>query len=262
VAAVTFCLLALGGVVWLVRKQSGMAAWMVVGPVVMTALASAFRRYPFSWRLLQFAVPLTAFWLAAAGWALTQALASSSVGKWMVRGAAGLVILTLVAVNVTHPYRTPDTRALVEDWSRRADPRAPVYVFPGAVPAWAIYTTDWSRPDSAWLAGLAGVPSSHAADLALERAGRVEIVGHYTGIDWTIGGGPSQPHPDSGWAGHEARRMAAVGGDIWLFFDHAYRDEVPRLLRAVVLAGGVRVYADSLRGASLFEYRLAAVGGR
>ena len=264
VAAAAFCLLALLGVAWMARRRGAMAAWMVVGPVVMTALASALRRYPFSWRLLQFAVPLAAFWLAAGGWALIEVFGTSSASRWTARAGAALVALTLVAVNVTHPYRTPDTRALVADWSRRADPRTPVYVFPGAVPAWAIYTTDWARPDSAWLAALAGVQASHQADLVLRRAGRTEIVGHYTGIDWTIGSGPSQPHPDSGWAGHEVGRMSAVadGGDIWLIFDHPYRDEVSQLLRAVELQGGVRLCADSLRGASLYRYRLAAGGKR
>ena len=254
--ATIFCLVALLGIVWLGRKRGWRHVWLLVGPVVMTAIASSFRRYPFSWRLLQFAVPLVALWLAAGGVLLAYALRTLTGGRKVVWGLANLVALALLGVNVAHPYRTQPTRDLIADWKAKADPRDPVYVFQGSVPAWVIYTTDWSHPDSAWLEALAGVRKTPDADLELQRAGRREIIGHYTGIDWFTGGGASRPRVDPAWAGHETHRiLGATSGVVWLLFAQSYRDEVPSLLRALSDSGLIRVYADSAPGAALYGYR-------
>jgi hypothetical protein len=256
--ATLFCLVALAGLVWLAGRKGRSAPWVLAGPVLMTVLASMFRRYPFSWRLLQFAVPLAGIWLAAGGFAVGEAVKGSRVGRALWWGAAGVIVLSLVAVNVSHPYRTSPVRDLIADWQRRAAPREPVYVFQGAVPAWAFYSTDWTVPDSGWLAALEAVRNTPGADLELERDGRAEIIGHFTGIDWFIGGGATQSHPDSGWAQHEVERMRrrAAGGNVWMLFTQMYRDEAPRLVEAVRAGGGVRAYADSTSGAALYEYRL------
>jgi hypothetical protein len=256
VLATIFCLMALLGIVWVGIRKGWGRAWLVVGPVVMTAVASSFRRYPFSWRLLQFAVPLAALWVAAGGVWLADGVGKWRGGKGVIGGLIGVLALVLLVVNISHPYRTPPTRNLIADWKARASPHDPVYVFQGAVPAWAIYTTDWTHPDSAWLAALAGVRGTPQADLDLERNGRREIIGHYTGVDWFPGGGASRQHPDSLWAGHEVHRIHGAGaGDVWLFFAQTYRDEVPSLLRALSDSGMVRVSADSGFGAALYRYR-------
>ncbi|HEX4561170.1 MAG TPA: glycosyltransferase family 39 protein [Gemmatimonadales bacterium] len=247
-----FCLVVLVGLVWITRQKGFFALWLLVGPVLFTGVASSVYRYPFSWRLLQFAVPLVALWLAAAGAAMTTVL-----GTMGARAGVAAVALVLVVVNVSHPYRTSPTRTLIDDWANRAGPTEPIYVFQGAVPAWAFYTSDWSHPDSAWLEALAQVHLNRDADLDLARAGRREIIGHYTGIQWYTVEGATQAHPDSTWPGHETRRIKASGsGNIWLLFTQTYKDEVPQLLRALADSGVTRVYADSARGASLYEYRI------
>ena len=254
--ATIFCLIALLGIIRVGSRAGWGPLWLVAGPVVITAVASSFRRYPFSWRLLQFAVPLVALWLAAAGAWFAEALQERPGGRWGVRSLIGAVALALLVVNVSHPYRTPPTRALISDWRERANPRDPVYVFQGSVPAWAIYSTDWAHPDTVWLAALAGLRGTPSVDLTLEHSGRREIIGRATGIDWFPAGGASQPHPQPSWAGHEAHRIIeASPGDVWLLFTQMYRDEAPSLLKALMDSGLVRQYADSTAGAALYEYR-------
>ena len=256
VLAAIFCLILLFGLSWITAKRGWGTLWLVVGPLVVTAVASSFRRYPFSWRLLQFAMPLVALWIAAGGAWLSQAWEGWPQGKRIVPGLGGLVGLLLLAVNISHPYRTPATRQLVSDWKIRANPQDPIYVFQGSVPAWVIYTTDWTHPDSAWLAALASVRSTPQADLTLERGGRREIIGHYTGIDWFPSTGASRPNANPLWAAHEVHRILSAGRpDVWLFFAQTYRDEASSVLHALSDSGMTRVYADSAPGSALFQYR-------
>ena len=256
VLAAIFCLVLLFGLAWITAKRGWGTMWLVVGPVVVTAVASSFRRYPFSWRLLQFAIPLVALWVAAAGAWLSELCQRWLRGRSILAALGALTALLLLAVNISHPYRTPATRELVSDWKSRANPQDPIYVFQGSVPAWVIYTTSWTHPDSAWLAALAAVRGTPQADLTLEREGRREIIGHYTGIDWFPSGGASRSSADPLWAGHEAHRILGAGRpDVWLFFTQTYRDEASSLLHALSDSGMIRVYADSVPGSALFQYR-------
>ncbi|HZH39951.1 MAG TPA: glycosyltransferase family 39 protein [Gemmatimonadales bacterium] len=256
VAATLFCLVALLGIIWLVRRTGWGRTWLIAGPVVMTVVASSFRRYPFSWRLLQFTMPLVALWIAAAGAWLSEALQRWPRGRSTVPGLGALVALLLLTVNVSHPYRTPATRDLISDWKSRANPQDPVYVFQGSVPAWVIYTADWAGLDSAWMKALVTVGDTPQADLTVTRSGRREIIGHYAGIDWFPAGGATRPRVDPAWAGHEAHRILHAGGpDVWLLFAQTYRDEASSLLHALADSGMTRVYADSVSGAALYRYR-------
>lgn len=241
------------GLAWLALRRRWTTLALVLGPIAITAAASAFRRYPFSWRLLQFAMPLVALWLAAG---FAAALERWNSGRRVMWSAAGVMLLALLGVNVTHPYREPPVRELIAKLTTRAASSDPVYVFVGSIPAWAFYATDWSSADTARLTAFAHTRHAPNDAIALEYRGRTELVGRSAGIEWSPGVGPSQSRPDTGWASGEAARIQVVThGVIWLIFTQSYRTEVPDLLAAVRARGGVTELADERPGASLYRVR-------
>jgi hypothetical protein len=238
--------------------------WVVLafGTTLLTVLtASTAHHYPLSARLLLGIVPML---LLATGGALARVLAwRRGVG---IATAAVLIVL-LLGVDLTHPYRTPATREAIAAVQRQRAPAEPVYVASGAIPAWAFYTTDWRAVDTAYLgriardAGAPGAPAFHnlatrgrAVDpveggaLAVSRGDHVELLGLASGIQWREVMGLVQALPDSGWATQEAVRItAAAAPTIWLVIANAYAASGADLESAVERAGGVRL-ADTVAG--------------
>ena len=237
-------------------------AVLVLGATLLTVLAaSSAHRYPLSARLLLGIVPML---LLAIGGALARVLAwRRGVGL----ATAAVLIVLLLGVDLTHPYRTPATREAIAALQRQRAPAEPVYVASGAIPAWAFYTTDWRAVDTAYLgriardAGDPGAPAFHnlasrgrpvdvaeGGDLAVSRGDHVELLGLASGIQWREVMGLAQARPDSGWATHEATRIkAAAAPTIWLVIANGYAASGADLESAVEHAGGVRL-VDTVAG--------------
>ena len=238
--------------------------WVVVllGTALLAVLAaSTAHRYPLSARLLLGIVPML---LLATSGALALAMAwRRAVGLAM----AAVLIVLLLGVDLTHPYRTPATREAIAALQRQRAPAEPVYVASGAIPAWAFYTTDWRAVDTAYLghigrdAGIPGAPAFHnsasrgrpvdvreGCELVVARGGHLELFGLASGIQWREVLGLGQTVPDSGWATHEATRIkAAAAPTIWLVIANAYAASGADLESAVQSAGGVPL-VDTVAG--------------
>jgi hypothetical protein len=245
-------------------------AVLVLGATLLTVLAaSAAHRYPLSARLLLGIVPML---LLATGGALAQVMA------WQRRVGlvtAAVLIVLLLGVDLTHPYRTPATREAIAALQRQRAPAEPVYVASGAIPAWAFYTTDWRAVDTAYLgriardAGDPGAPAFHnlasrgrpvdvaeGGDLAVSRGDHVELLGLASGIQWREVMGLAQARPDSGWAAREAVRIrAAAAPTIWTIVANAYRTTAQDLNDALEQGGGVLDTAFAIGGVRIARYR-------
>jgi hypothetical protein len=265
-------LLASGCAYWWRTGQRWVVA--VLGATLLTVLAaSTAHRYPLSARLLLGLVPML---LLATGAAFARVLAwRRGVGL----ATAGVLIVVLLGVDLTHPYRTPATREAIAALQRQRAPTEPVYVASGAIPAWAFYTTDWRSVDTAYLAriareaGVPGAPAFHnsasrgrsvdvveGGALAVSRGDHVELLGLASGIQWREVTGLRPTLPDSGWANHEATRIkAAAAPTIWLVIANAYATSGADLESAVERAGGVRLVDTVAAGVRWSRFGFPAV---
>jgi hypothetical protein len=176
-----------------------------------------------------------------------------------------LVVAGLALVNVLHPYRTPALRPAIRTIAAAAA-GDPVYVSSGAIPAWALYTTDWSSPDTDYLGrirrwgGVPDAPGFHnlaprsravtvadATESDVRRLGTVEILGLAPGIQWREVVGLSGRSPDAGWAATEAARIKQSGPTVWLLIATAYAGTRDSLFTALDGVGG-RIEVDSVAG--------------
>jgi 4-amino-4-deoxy-L-arabinose transferase-like glycosyltransferase len=238
--------------------------WVVLalGTTLLTVLAaSTAHRYPLSARLLLGIVPML---LLSTGGLLALIMAwRRDVGL----ATAVMLIALLLAVDLTHPYRTPATREAIAALQRQRAPAEPVYVTSGAIPAWAFYTTDWRAVDTAYLGRIArdaavpGAPAFHnsasrgrpvdvveGGELAVSRGDHVDLLGLASGIQWREVIGLGQAQPDSGWATHEATRIkTAATPTIWILIANAYAASGADLESAVERSGGVRL-VDTVAG--------------
>ena len=163
-----------------------------------------------------------------------------------------------------------DLRPLVASLETQRRAGEPVYVFAGAIPAWAMYTTDWNSPDAARLDFLrriarAGGPAFENApsrgrevrdegfELTYPGADGLEVYGIPDGLEARVFG-LTNPMPDPGWAENEARRIRAVASPgVWLVLSHFYGPE-GTLLQALEAEGARRTYHDFRNGAALIRY--------
>jgi hypothetical protein len=243
---------------WLWRRRGRPVAALCGVPLLGLLAASVFHRYPLTARLLLFTAPALLLGCAAA---------IAAIGEW--RRAAGRVlawatVLLLAGIDVTHPYRTPATRAAIAALISRAGATEPVYLSSGTIPAWAFYTTDWSAPDTAYLrlirqwVGAPEVPAFHnlaprgravteteGVDLEVRHLGRLEILGLAPGIQWREVSGLTGRVPDAGWADREAARIRGAAPVVWLLMANAYAGTSAALRVALDSAGG-RVDVDSV----------------
>lgn len=254
---------------WLSRLPRARAALVGV-PLLLLLVASALGHYPLAARLLIFAVPLLVMALAA--------LISRAAERAPRVGLTVLVLsaVALVGVNIAHPYRPPAIRQAVQAIQRLSRPGEPVYLASGVIPAWALYTTDWTRPDTAyldWIERYAGTPGAAAfhnnpprghpvganegADLRTRHGGRAELLALASGIQWQEGRGFGIPVvADSGWAEREAARIAGVERPtVWLLQANSYPTTVQDLAAAMSGAGGAADTSFAIGGVRIARYR-------
>jgi dolichyl-phosphate-mannose-protein mannosyltransferase len=258
---------------------SGCAYWwrtgprwvvLVFGATLLTVLAaSTAHRYPLSARLLLGIVPML---LLASGAAIALVMAwRRGVGH----ATAAVLVVLLLGVDLTHPYRTPATREAIAALQRQRAPAEPVYVASGAIPAWAFYTTDWRAVDTAYLghiardAGVPGAPAFHnsasrgrpvdvaeGGALAVSRGDHVELLGLASGIQWREVMGLRQVQADSGWAAREVFRIrAAADPTIWTIVANAYRTTAQDLSDALEQGGGALDTTFVIGGVRIARYR-------
>jgi hypothetical protein len=154
-----------------------------------------------------------------------------------------------------------------------------VYLYAGAIPAWAFYSTDWANPDLprlrriADIAGAAGAAFENAASRAApvacagdglqdEFRGRAEIFGVPTGVQALEPRGWQKSQPDSGWSENEVRRILATGARrVWILATQFRQDWIDQLVAGVVRAGGVvgveQADPADAEGASLYRVDLS-----
>lgn len=262
VVALAATAILLMGLWWMRRVRGAGTVLLAAGPLVLTVAASLVRRYPFTWRLLQFAVPLVVLLLGAAvAWAMER-------GRIWRRGAIGgsaLALLALTAVNVSHPYRTAPVRSLLSRWSAERRAGEPLYVFSGALPAWGIYGTNWRRPDPASLDSLSSWSFRPPVGQALGAGDSLVLIGSPSGTGWRIGVGVTQARTDSGWAAREVGRVTGAPGptrSAWFIFTQTYGSEVADLRTALARAGARELEAEGARGAMLIHVTFGGAGGR
>jgi hypothetical protein len=124
-----------------------------------------------------------------------------------------------------------------------------VYVHAGALPGWALYTTDWTHPDTARLARYATLGASYGPafenassrgrvapgegwQLRFTNGRRVELLGVPGGV-WRRPHVPRVGRVDVGWVANEVnriRRAARCQGGVWVLLSHANAQD--RLLLA------------------------------
>ncbi|MGH7629744.1 MAG: ArnT family glycosyltransferase [Gemmatimonadales bacterium] len=216
-------------------------ALLLIAPLAGAIAASLAGGYPIAGRIMLFAAPGVVVAVAGGVVTLLARLAPRLRVPAAVVGTASLLGLAL-PLGVTlalHPLAFEHVRPAVAEYERRAGFREPVYVFSAALPAWTFYTTDWSSPDRDRLARMARLgafggaafenapPRSRpmlppdSAGLSHVLRGTTEIIGAFAGAQWRSGVGNVQFHPDTNWAVHEARRIAAAGataGGVWVLF--------------------------------------------
>jgi len=265
---VVMLLLAFGGWMW---WRTGKQAALLFGvPGLALLAASTMHRYPLSGRVLIFLTPTLILCLAAA---VARAAAWRGAAGWALALACAVLLL---GIDVTHPYRTPATRAAIARLRQQLGPGEPVYVASGAAAAWGFYTMDWRHPDTLVLQQLArtvGVPGSSAfhnsasrgvpvgategAELLLRREGRPELLGLAPGIQWRDAVGfAGTVRADSGWAGRESDRIrAAASPTIWLLVANPAPTTVAALTGALAHAGGAADTSYVSGGVRVVRYR-------
>ena len=259
------------------RKQRG--AWCVVlllGPVLLAAVASTLRLYPLSERTLLFAAPFVIV-ATVAGLDALAGRAAVRAPRLQPFAFAALSVLLLLPATIDgalqlHGLLRPDSfRAAIADIAQQTSQGAPVYVFSRDVPVWTFYTTDWNHPDTARIRMLTDAVAStgpnsgnapgrghpvenEGRDLVVRSGPRVELIGVPTGMQARFAD-VSQQAPDPGWATNEADRIRdAAAPGIWLFFTYCHNRCDWTLADTLAASGGRFVYERITRDARLYEY--------
>ena len=225
------------GAARLLREGKARAA-LVLAPLAVMLAATVVGAYPLALRLSLFSAGLLVV-LVAAGieWVATDVLdrRRTLVGATV----AGLLLTLPVTHAVPDLIRWPapqHARPLIQRYEAVAGTE-PIYVHPGALPAWAFYTTDWAAPDTARLAFLSRIGSSgggafenapsrgavigEGSDLVRTYKGRQEIFGVPVGLQLHAFVGRTKAPPDSGWTEHEISRIRSEADSaVWLLFAH------------------------------------------
>jgi 4-amino-4-deoxy-L-arabinose transferase-like glycosyltransferase len=247
---------------------------LALAPVVLVILASLMQLYPISARTMMFCIPIIII-LAAAGIEEIARLTRKPILACAVMSAACLPLAWVAVRELAGPPRE-HIRPLIEALQMYRRAGEPVYVLAGAIPAWAMYTTNWRAPDTARLdylshIGRAGGPAFENApsrghrvvregnDLTYPTRWGPEIYGIPHGLEARVFG-LTNPLPDSGWAENEVRRIREVASPgAWLILSHFYGPE-GQLLSALDASGGHLTYKDFRNGAALFHYEFPHSG--
>jgi hypothetical protein len=261
------------GVRRLAKATGASGSALVLTPPILVVLASVVQLYPLSARTTTFYLPMFIV-LAAAGveevaFRLHRRALAYAV---MVASCAPLAWISFQELSDRDPreHLRPLIAAL---WEHRREGE-PVYVFAGAIPAWAMYTTDWKSPDTVRLDYLsviarAGGPAFENApsrgrpvtregdELTYAAPDGLELYGIPDGLEARVFG-LTNAFPDAGWAENEARRIREVAHpSAWLVLSHFYGPE-GQLLDALQANGGGVTYRDSRNGAALLRYEFPA----
>jgi 4-amino-4-deoxy-L-arabinose transferase-like glycosyltransferase len=273
--SVVIALLLVIGARRLVRTTPSHLPVLVLAPIVLVLLASVLQLYPISARTTLFYMPLLII-LAAAGIEGTAGLLRRPALTFVVMAVACAPLAWITARELTDPDPREHIRPLIEIFQTRRRIGDPIYVFAGAIPAWAMYTTDWHSPDKRRLDYLrriarAGGPAFENApsrgrpvvtegdDLAYPTANGLELYGVPDGLEARVFG-LTNALPDLGWAENEARRIRAVAHPgAWLVFSHFYGPE-GQLLGALEAKGGRPTYQNFRNGAVLLRYEFPVSG--
>jgi hypothetical protein len=253
----------------LVRSASAPVATLVLLPPALTLVASALGIYPVSARTTLFYLPVLILLYAGAVEELSRGAVRRAIAAGVLLVPALLLLLVAVAELFGENPRE-HVRPLVAALERQRRPGEPVYVFAGAIPAWAFYTTDWQAPDTAKLEFLSGIASAGGAAfenapsagrraraapdiLAFPSPAGTELYGLPTGIEATALRFTTTT-PDPGWSRAEARRIRAVARPgVWILLAHFHGPE-GELLHELEAAGGRRTFQDLRNGAALLRY--------
>lgn len=258
-----FVLLAAAGAVLVLWRRGWSTAVLIGGPFLTLFIASAFHKYPIAPRLTVFLSPLVLMLCAT-----VPAAVLGWLGRWQRHGHLALVAGAVLLGGRTGKQMVWRTTG---EWNARTLVRAlqespgsePAYVYAGAIPMYAFYSTDWHQPDRARLAFVAratradgpaftnllprGRPVVCAGDeLVTRHQGRLELWGLGAGIRVVA---PVRAWPqvtDTGWAANEVRRMWETGAErinvLSVYMQPAWRTELleaARNLGAVVEASRV-----------------------
>ncbi|HEV8598034.1 MAG TPA: glycosyltransferase family 39 protein [Gemmatimonadales bacterium] len=236
---------------------------LCVTPVLAVALASLFRIYPLTERLLLFLAPLVAV-IAAAGveYLVTKLPPHRRALGLAIVGCAGLFVALRTDIrNVLRPHSDgAEVRPMLTQYDTSRSPGDPVYLYARGVPIWAYYTTDWSHPDQTRLNSLLSLaqkigpnsgnnpsrrrPVEHEGfDLVVPAGDHDELVGTPSGVE-ILYARADRRAPDPGWADNEVARMRAAGGrQIWVVLTH-YSTEVEADLEAAIRRAGGTIAED------------------
>ena len=127
------------------RKEERPLLIALTLPLVLVFVASGLKKYPFAGRLMLFAVPLLLVLVARGATALMERIRGLSVALPPL--VAGLLLLPGVAdcwFHVKQPLHAEEAREVVRRLESLHAPGEPVYVYYGAVPAFAYYA--WPGP--------------------------------------------------------------------------------------------------------------------
>lgn len=246
------------GAVVLLRAWRPWQSVLLLGPSLALLCASALSLYPLSLRLVLFVAPALYLLLIAGARELLALVARR--GRWRAAALAAGAGLGLQLVNsaswVTRASELEDVRPMAKAFMRMHRRSESVYLTTGGLPAWAFYTTDWSRPDRARLARFAALASSGA--IAFENEGPrgprpagegatlrywtgswIELLGVASGYEGRVAT-PAKPSMDPGWLRNELSRIAAegCGRAVWVMASHARAPDL--LLLSSLDAAGAR----------------------
>jgi hypothetical protein len=119
-------------------------------PLLFAMIASGFRKYPFAGRLMLFVVPLLIPLVAAGAIAMAERLRDlGSFAWWLIVGAVCLGSVGECNTLRKSPLHSEDTRELIGELWQQWQPGDRVYVYYGAVPAFAYYHLRYPFPREA-----------------------------------------------------------------------------------------------------------------
>ena len=261
------------GILTGIRRWKPWHSILLFGPSMVMLCASAVALYPVALRTSLFVVPAlyTALFLGGGrALAVLPRWASWRAAVFCVSSLFALQLFSSVLYTV-RPDSWESVGPMAGAFMHRHRPSESIYVDVGALPAWAFYTTDWSRPDRARLARLAllgrsdGVafentaargtrPVGEGRDLRFATRSWTELIGVPAGFQIRPGD-PNTIRMDPGWFQNELARIRAegCGRAVWILTSHS-RGPDRLLLSGLEVAGGRATFSMTDDAATLTRY--------
>ncbi|HEY8106503.1 MAG TPA: glycosyltransferase family 39 protein [Gemmatimonadales bacterium] len=230
-AAVTLLMLGLlvAGLIPLTRRRGAWVTVALVGPVLITMIASTLHRYPLEPRLLLFLAPVLCLLLAGGMRAAAEVVGAGRTAR--VQAGLACTLLSWPAYGalrgLVYPFRPEDSRPVINAVIGLVEPGQAIYISSQSLPAWLFYTTDWHAPDVSRIRRME-TPWAHVDPAAYR--GWVELAGEWSG---SSAGGPTRADPVPGWADAEAARIRGAASCTWLVYT-SYREAELVALRAAL----------------------------